>query len=235
MIDLIIDELGSGSYPEDDILALEQLRQVSTVIAGELDAGSKIKLLSLAPTLEERLTNALSNTTEFQWGPITTTIGAVCNAALRNINSEAVNLRMNDPQTVDMVNLLFSVSIMTQADIDAINFLSNEIIYPFQAVKLHELREARGKTNLQSIDWAGERFLKIILNDDLYESVFPLVTVTNTVFSGKNIGRGHTAGKIQAAGDYIVDLTGLSGFLIGTTTLSVELGAPQTFTLELIQ
>lgn len=222
MIEQIKAELSKGGYSADDDVALTELKAVSTVNAGCLTAGGKIKLLSLAPTLMQRLENGVTThaANDYTWGGIPTTIGAICNAGLKNLQSEAVDLDMSDPQTAQMIDILIAEGVATASDKSIIEFLSNDTVYPFSSATLREVKRARNKSNTEFIAWHGERYLTIEIDAVLPEKIHPLITVTNDVFYNEPIGR---TVAMQEMGKYTVDLTGIGNKVVGETLLNVEL------------
>lgn len=232
MIDLIKAELQSGSYSENDQEALTQLKLVQIIEQGELAAGDKVKLLSLTPNLQARLSAGASNDAAVSFGVINTTIGAICLAALKNIESQSddIKLKMYDYQTTAMINVLFGAGILTQGDIDALHFLADIVVKPFERATLRDVIEARGGGNSLQVAWAGQRYLKITVSN-LSEQVSPLITISNTLFDGEPIGR---TVSINKNGSLVVDLNGLSSKIVGATTMTVQMWVPCTFSVELI-
>ena len=232
MIDLIKAELQSGSYSANDQEALAQLKLVQVIEQGELAAGDKVKLLSLTPNLQARLSAGASNDTAVSFGSINTTIGAICLAALKNIESQSddIKLKMYDYQTAAMINVLFGAGILTQGDLDALHFLADIIVKPFERATLRDVVEARGGGNSLQVTWAGQRYLKITVSS-LSEQVSPLITISNTLFDNEPIGR---TVSIDKNGSFVVDLNGLSSKIIGVTMMTVQMWVPCTFSVELV-
>lgn len=231
LFDEIIEELSSGAYSTDDSTALTELQGKQSIKVRPLDAGHKLKMKSLLPDLEESLTNGSADDTVVDFSGISTTIGTICKYALENLRSDVVLLRPDDPQTSAMINVLVTAGILNQTHIAVINMLSQTVEYPFANVSLRELKQARGVANKQSIIWAGQRYLKIVLATDLTESVAPLLSFTNDIIANEPLGKTKV---VRLAGEYIIDLIDVKYKLSSGCTLSANIWIDGDFTLQLL-
>ncbi len=101
----------------------------------------------------------------------------------------------------------------------------------FEHCTLRQIRQARGKTNIQNLTgWKANGAIKLTVTGELFESVRPTVTKTNDLYTDEPLGR---TVNVSSNGVHIIDLTGLRT-LGNSADLTIELGAPNTFTVELI-
>jgi hypothetical protein len=104
--------------------------------------------------------------------------------------------------------------------------------YPFAGVTMQQLRLAKEKTNATVIsdNWIGQRFIKLIVSGVVAESFKPIVTKSNDIYENEPVGR---TALISKSGVHVIDISNLSN-PGAPTELTIEIGAPNTFTVELI-
>lgn len=226
------NEIANGSYSADSATALSELKAVTVTSAGKLDAGKKLKLKAFAPDIWSALENGQSDTTAVTLGLMTLTIGSICSAALANLQSEKVDLELDDPQTVLMLQALEQAGILTTSQIDIVNSVGNVAISPFASATLRDVAEARGDTNAQSVAWTGQNFLIIDVSDPPVEQVRPFLTFENDATGSRPAGR--TVNVNPESGRYVINMNGLQYNVIGSTSIKVEFFIPCVFSLSLI-
>lgn len=231
MIEAIQTELAKGTYSTDTATALLELRSFITYKQGNLDAGKKVKLAALVPSIKDKLTAALTDNTPVTVANIGTTIGNICNAALLNLSSDVVDLRFDDYQTTAMLSVLESNNILTSNEINAIKGVCTIEEKPFENITLWQLKRAKGITNSKSIEWSGGKFLVIVVNAVETTGFNPIITIDNDVFTGALLGR---TVPITGIGKYVIDLTTLNYKISGVTTLTVDFVVDATFALGIV-
>lgn len=225
------NEIANGSYSADSATALSELKAVTVTSAGKLDAGKKLKLKAFAPDIWAALENGQADTTTVTLGLMTLTVGSICSAALANLQSEKVDLELDDPQTVLMLQALEQAGILTTSQINIVNSVGNVVDSPFARATLRDVAEARGDTNAQSIAWNGQNFLIIDVSDPPVEQVRPFLTFENDTLGSRPAGRTTTVNT--EAGRYVINLHGLQYNAISSTIIKVEFFIPCTFSLSL--
>jgi hypothetical protein len=227
----IIDELNTGSYSADDITALNELKSSGIMTQGAAPAGqvltylAQIGKLKTVEDISNNDTHPLQNAakavvvtysgrTEFEFHKAS--VQAMCQAFVNMKLDGTVSNGVDD-------------GILTQTEKDNLEALGQTPRFTNATLKL--IRQARGKTNTQTVNgWSGtQRRLKITVADTLFEEIRPTATYTDSDFTDSPLGR---AGINAGNNVYIMDLTGLRPRGVGQIT--VELGAPNSFTLELV-
>lgn len=225
----ISDELQNGTYSEDDATALAELKAVAVYKIGKLDAGKKIKLKAFAPSMWDSLNANTSNATEIDVGGVLLPISAICTAALSNLQSETVDLELDDPQTAAMVDALVSAGIITSAQKGVVDMLATSTVWPFEGATLRDVAEARGRSNALQVAWTGQKFLVIEVTEAPAEAIRPLVQITN--INTRPLGR---TVNVSGTGTHIIDLNGLTNQIHGETYITVEFFIPCGFSVSVV-
>jgi len=232
MLQDIIDELAKGTYSDDDEVAVGELQASGIATQGASPAGPVMSYLasinklnvveSLAATEGHLLRDAskaviytIQGRTEFDFtDPI---VLGMCDAF--------VNLKLDGT-----VSDGSTTGVLTTAERDGL--LAKGQTPKFENVTLKLVRQARGKTNVVSEgNWtASKRKLKITVVGSVFERLQPTITYADDDFTAAPIRRVVEVAD-EDTGTYIVRLDNLRPSGVGT--ISVELGAPNSFTLEL--
>ena len=220
MIDKIKQELQDFVYPDDADEALTILRGKST---------SRINSISASDLLEYLTTNKK--------------IAAIHDCA----NNEGNELQNQCRGLLIAIQSGFSIDLSKSGNASTLNgFVPNiinevqagEIIskativeYPFANVTMQQLRLAKGLVNsISLIGWVGQRFIRLDVDGVVDESFRPVITKSNEYYNNEPLGR---TTAIDKAGLNVIDIGNLSN-PGAPTTLTIELGAPNLFTAELV-
>ncbi|MAF36348.1 hypothetical protein CL622_04490 [archaeon] len=220
MLQDIIEELAKPEYDSlSDIEALEAIKNSSEFIQGPAQAGNVLSYLAQISKLIE--VKSISET----------------NGHLLQNASEAIMITLNGRTQFDVHKP--EVQAMLQGFVDASVISTNErdgILAigqtpKFENCTLRQIRQARGKTNTQTIGgWKAGGAIRVNVVGELLEPVRPTVTKTNDLYTNEPVGR---TVNISSEGSYIIDLTGLRT-LGNAADLTIELGASNSFTVEMV-
>lgn len=232
MLQDIIDELAEGTYSDDDEVAVGELKASGVSTQGSAPAGYVMTYLAsigklgtvedLAVNIGHPLQDAakavgytIQGRTEFDFTD--PTVITMCDAF--------VNLKLDgSPSDGSTTGVL--------KEVERTELLAKGQTPKFTNATLKLVRDARGKTNIQSIgNWtASKRKLKIVVIGAIFEKLQPTITYADDDFIAAPIRRAVELAD-ESTGTYIVKLDNLRPSGVGT--ISVELGAPNSFTLEL--
>jgi hypothetical protein len=229
----IIDELNTGSYSSDDVTALGELQASGIMNQGPAPAGLVLTYLAeigKLQTVEDISNNSshplqnaakavvvtYSNRTEFEFQK--PTVQAMCQAFVD------LKLDGNPSNGVDD-------GILTQVEKDNLEAIGQTP--RFEQATLRLVREARGKTNTQTLNYEVNKNIKLTVTDPLHESVRPYITYSDGV-AADNLPLGATVNIDGSKLYYEVDLKNLRLKLRGSTVFTIELGAPNSFTVEMV-
>jgi hypothetical protein len=233
MLQDIIDELAKGTYSDDDEVAVGELKASSEVYQGAAPAGYVMSYLAQIGKLTT--VESISDT-------VGHTLQNAAKAVMVTVNGRD-EFDFTDPAVLAMCDAFVALQldgvtpsdgsttgILTSAERDGL--LARGQTPKFANVTLKLVRQARGKTNIKSVgNWtASKRKLKITVAGSVFERLQPTITYADNDFTAAPIRRAVEVAD-ESAGTYIVKLDNLRPSGVGT--ISVELGAPNSFTLDL--
>ena len=233
MLQDIIDELAEGTYSSDDETAVAELRVSGVITQGSAPAGYVMSYLASIGklTVVEDLSNTVGHTLQNAAKAVMVTVNGrdefdFTDPKVLVMCDAFVNLQLDGTTPSDGS----TTGILTATERDGL--LAEGQTPKFDNVTLKLVRQARNKTNLQSIgNWtASKRKLKITVTGTVFERLIPTITYADDDYTAAPIRRAVEVGD-PVAGTYIVKLDNLRPSGVGT--ISVELGAPNSFTLEL--
>jgi hypothetical protein len=216
----IIDELAKPEYIDlNDVDALALIKESTEFIQGPAQAGDVLSYLAQISKLIEVKTIAATDLHPLQDA------------------SEAIMVTLNGRTQFDVH--LPAVQAMLQGFVDAgvINAPQRGAILAlgqspkFTNCTLRQIRQSRGETNTQTVTgWRVNGAIKLTVVGELFEPVRPSVTKANDLYTNEPVGR---TVNVNDEGVHVIDLTGLRT-LGNSADLTIELGAANTFTVELI-
>ncbi len=232
MLQDIIDELAKGTYSSDDEVALAELKASGETYQGAAPAGYVMSYLASISKLG--VVETLANTE----GHI---LQDASKAVVYTIQGRT-EFDFTDPVVISMCDTFVNLKVDgTPSDgsttgvltaVEREGLLAIGQTSKFENATLKLVRQARGKTNVESVgNWtASKRKLKITVVGSVFERLQPTITYADDDFTAAPIRRAVEVAD-ESAGTYIVKLDNLRPSGVGTIT--VELGAPNSFTLEL--
>lgn len=239
MLQDIIDELAKGTYSSDDEVALAELKASGEVLQGTAPAGLVLTYLAQIGKLQivEDIANGVTLNYDGENHPLRDAAKAVVITYTGRTEFE-----FNKPEVQAMCQAFVLLKldgtpsngvdsgILTQVEKDGLEAIGQTPKFENATLKL--VRQARGKTNVESVvNWtASKRKLKMTVVGSVFERLQPTITYADNDFTAAPIRRVVEVAD-ESAGTYIVKLDNLRPNGIGT--ISVELGAPNIFTLEL--
>ena len=220
MIDEIKQELEDFVYPDDNQAALDKLHAKSVSTVGSISSSELLEYLTTHKKIAMIYDCANDSEHELQDS---------CRGTIIAIESgRDIDLSSNgNSQTLSG----FVPEIINVVQADEIISKATTVNYPFASVTMQQLRQAKGLTNVVTLtNWVGQRFIRLNVDGVVGESFRPVVTKSNEYYDNEPLGRTTT---IDKAGLNVVDISNLSN--PGTpTTITIELGAPNSFTAELV-
>lgn len=229
----IIDELNTGSYSSDDVTALGELKASGIMNQGPAPAGLVLTYLAeigKLQTVEDIAANTshplqdaakavvvtYSGRTEFEFQKTT----------VQNMCQSFVDLKLDGTASNGVDD-----GILTQVEKDNLEAIGQ--IPRFENATLALVRKARGKTNTQTLNYEVNKNIKITVTGSLHESVKPYITYSDGI-AADNVPLGATTYIDGTKLYYEVDLKNLRLKLRGSTVFTIELGAPNSFTVEMV-
>jgi len=220
MIDKIKQELLDFVYPDDNNEALEQLRNRTISSIGSIAASDLLEYLTTNKKIA--MIHACANDEAHD-------LQNQCRGLLIAIQS-GFSIDLSKSGNASTLSG-FVPDIINEVQAGEIIIKATKVDYPFASVTMQQFRQAKGLTNSIDVNnWVGQRFLKITVAGVVNESFRPVLTKSNDYYDGEPVGRTTTISK---NGDHIIDLSNLQN-PGAPTTISIELGAPNSFAVELV-
>jgi len=220
MLQDIIDELAKPEYTDlDDVDALALIKSSPEVNQSAAQAGDVLSYLAQIGKLVA--IKDISQNSEHD---------------LQNA-SEAIMITLNGRTQFDLhlpavqaiLQGFVNFGVIDTTERDAILALGQTP--KFTNCTLRLIRMARGETNTQTVTgWRVNGAIKLTVVGELFEPVRPSVTKANDLYTNEPVGR---TVNVNDEGVHVIDLTGLRT-LGNSADLTIELGAANTFTVELI-
>ena len=242
MLQDIIDELTTGTYSSDDETAVAELKASGIATQGPAGAGTVLTYLAEIGKLKT-VEGIADGTITVNYGsgdvphPLQNASAAVMitltgrtEFEFQKASVQAMCQAFVDLTVTGVPSNGVDSGILTLAEKEQLEALGQTP--KFENVTLRLVRQARNKTNTQSIgNWtASKRKLKITVVGEVFERLVPTITYSDDDYTAAPIRRAVEVGD-PVANTYIVKLDNLRPSGVGTIT--VELGAPNSFTLEL--
>lgn len=220
MINEIKQELQDFVYPNDNDEALSQLRIKSVSTVGSISASDLLEYLTTNKKIGIIHACANDDADELQ---------NQCRGLLIAIQSGfSIDLsKSGNSETLSG----FVPAVVNEVQAGEIISKATTVSFPFANVTMQQLRQAKDLTNTVDLTgWVGQRFVRLNVGGVVSESFRPVLTKSNDYYSNEPLGR---TVKVSEAGNNIIDISNLSN-AGAPTTITVELGAPNAFTAELI-
>lgn len=222
MLEKIKQELeNSGfdiAYSDDDVIALQQLKDVNHTVQGDVDTAVVLEYLTEINKLGE-LEDIKSNTSH----PLRSAVIATFITM-----QHKKNFAFSTQGVRDLLGGFVDGQVITETQKNELLDKGKYQEYPFANATLRLVKMARGKCEpAKPITWNRQQHLKIMLNEDLPEPITPYLTKTNSAWTDEPIGKTKV---LQKAGDYTISLKDV----VDSGTLSVALDITSNFTVELI-
>lgn len=221
MIEQIKQELNDFIYPDDDTETLELMRGKSVSTVGNISASDLLEYLTSNKKIATIHDCANNDSHDLQ---------NQCRGLLIAIQS-GFNVDLSKSGNASTLSG-FVPDVISEVQASEIVQKATVISYPFASVTMQQLRAAKEKTNMIVISdgWVGQRFIKLTVSGVVTESFKPIVTKSNDIYENEPVGRTKLISK---TGIHVIDISNLSN-PGAPTELTIELGAPNTFTVELI-
>lgn len=218
MIEQIKQELLDFPYPDDNNKALAQLRSKSTSRINSIAASDLLEYLTTNKKIA--MIHDCANDKEHD-------LQNQCRGLLIAIQS-GFSIDLSKSGNTSTLNGFVPVIINA---VQASEIVSKATIveYPFADVTMQQLRQAKDLSNTVTLDgWAGQRFIKLNVDGVVDESFRPIITKSNEYYNGEPIGRTTV---ITKSGLNVIDISNIAN-PGAPTAITIELGAPNTFTAE---
>lgn len=220
MIEQIKQELLDFPYPDNNDEALSQLRSKATTRVNSISASDLLEYLTTNKKIA--MIHSCANDSEHD-------LQNQCRGLLIAIQSGfSVDLSKSGNEATlngfvpEVINEVQAAEIVSKATITE---------YPFANVTMQQLRQAKGLENKIAItNWVGQRFIRLDVDGVVGESFRPVVTKSNEYYSDEPLGRTTV---ITKSGLNVIDLSNLAN-PGAPTTLTIELGASNDYTAELV-
>ena len=220
MIDEIKQELQDFVYPDDNSEALEQLRNKPISSVSSIAAPDLLEYLTTNKKIA--MIHACANDEAHD-------LQNQCRGLLIAIQS-GFSIDLSKSGNASTLSG-FVPNIINDVQAGEIISKATKVDYPFASVTMQQFRQAKGLTNSIDVNgWIGQRFLKVTISGTIDESFRPVLTKSNDYYDSEPVGRTTTISK---SGDHIIDLSNLQN-PGAPTTITIELGSPNSFTVELV-
>ncbi|MCP3673986.1 MAG: hypothetical protein GY829_05895 [Gammaproteobacteria bacterium] len=220
MLQDIIEELAKPEYSElSDAEALALIKSSPEVIQGAAQAGDVLGYLAAEGLLIGIKEIAANSAHPLQ---------NACEAIMITLIGRT-QFDLPKPSVKAMLQLFVTLNVISSDHYDGIMEIGQTP--KFQHCTLRLVRQVRGKTNTQVVTgWTGRGAIKVTVDGELFEPITPTCVKYNATFPKMPLGRvGQKSGD---DGVYIIDLENLRPKQ--PMDIEIELGAPNTFTVELI-